>query len=239
MEEVSRRSFVLAALAFVAGGCAKGFYLGGGGHVIGRPPEKAEEGPEKNANPLHLSRKDPVYTGDPDDGWMPDLDPVPRALWAPAAPIRGRLQSIGRVSRITVHHEGSGTAATHLGFDEVAADLQDIRRVHLRDMNAGDIGYHYVIDRAGRIWEGRPARYRGAHAGGEANRENLGIMLLGNFDIQRPAKRQLKALRLFLLKTMNGFRVPVRRVFTHRELKPTRCPGEHLQRYMVRLRAQL
>jgi N-acetyl-anhydromuramyl-L-alanine amidase AmpD len=164
---------------------------------------------------------------------------MPRDVWALESPINHRLTPMGRVRRITVHHEGAVTPNDHTGIVEVAADIRDIRKVHLRVLGAGDIGYHYVIDRAGRIWTGRPAAYRGAHAGGDANIGNLGIMLLGNFDIQTPTDRQKLALLAFLHNQMKRYVVPVRAVFTHQELKPTRCPGKSLQKYMNRLRAGL
>lgn len=239
MEEPSRRSFLIAALALAAGGCMRGFIRGGEEKVLSTPGEAPVADPAPEPPEMPLYEKDPVYSGEGDDFWMPDLDPVPRRVWAENAPIRGRLQRLGRPTRITVHHEGAETPNTHTGLSEVAADLRDIQRVHLRVMNAGDIGYHYVIDRSGRIWEGRSVVYQGAHAGGDANRANVGIMLLGNFDVQEPSKRQKKALRLFLQDRMERFGVHASRIYTHRELKPTRCPGDNLQRYMNAIRPRL
>ncbi|MHC5037181.1 MAG: peptidoglycan recognition protein family protein [Planctomycetota bacterium] len=238
MEESSRRSFLLAALAFALGGCAGGYFHGGEEHILSVPKPSVVRKSKPKKPALSLTKKDPVYAGAKEE-WAPNLIPMPRALWAPGPPIQSRMTPMGRVTRITVHHEGAVSPNHHTEIVDVVADLNDIRTVHMRKMSAGDIGYHYIIDRAGRIWTGRPAIYRGAHSGGEANRGNLGIMLLGNFDNQKPTKRQHRALAEFLVQQMQRYRVPVSRVFTHRELRPTRCPGRALQAFMNAVRAKL
>jgi N-acetyl-anhydromuramyl-L-alanine amidase AmpD len=102
-------------------------------------------------------------------------------------------------------------------------------------MRAGDIGYHFIIDRAGRIWEGRPLIYQGAHVKDE-NEHNLGIMTLGNFDRQSPTTAQLMTLQHMLAYLRHQYSVPVSKVYTHQELNPTACPGLHLQPRIVAMR---
>ena len=138
------------------------------------------------------------------------------------------------IDRITVHHEGlkivdfaDARAATHR--------LEQIRLIHTRDQRWADIGYHLIVDRAGRIWEGRPLCYQGAHVRAE-NEHNLGIMCLGNFDRQAPSRAQLAALQRTLKDFRRRYQVRASRIFTHQEIHPTRCPGALLQRYMVSLR---
>jgi hypothetical protein len=172
----------------------------------------------------------------PKKGFPADIKPLPRSSWAPYPPIKKRLDRMTKIFRVTVHHQGSDVN-THTSRWSVAADLQDIRRIHLRTMHAGDIGYHYIIDRAGRVWEGRPVCYQGAHCGGASNIGNLGIMCLGNFDRQRPTAKQLAILDRFLRHQMKVYSVPMKKVYTHREFKPTRCPGKYLQYHMNKFRA--
>ena len=58
---------------------------------------------------------------------------------------------------------------------------------HQQTNHWADIGYHYVIDRQGRIWEGRELSWKGAHAGNkQANENNVGIALIGNFENVEP-----------------------------------------------------
>jgi hypothetical protein len=57
----------------------------------------------------------------------------------------------------------------------------------------GDIGYHYIVDRSGAIWQGRRIRYQGAHARGSANNGNIGIVLLGISRTSSPRRRSATA----------------------------------------------
>jgi len=229
------------AVVVFAGGCMSGFYRGHDEKILPEPvrevktPETAPAGPSGG---MKLPSREPVYAG-ADDDWTPNLAPIRRAVWAPASPIGDRLSPMGEVKRITIHHEGSDRYTACSTVTQVANCLREIRKYHVQHMSAGDIGYHFVIDREGRIWEGRPEKYRGAHAGGDSNANNLGIMLLGNFDVQYPTARQLRSLEMFLRLQMARHRVGVRNVFTHQELKPTACPGKHLQAHMNRFRASL
>ncbi len=138
------------------------------------------------------------------------------------------------VRRITVHHDGMEPVELRTVRD-VAARLDHIRSAHQNGRGWGDIGYHYVIDPLGGAWEGRPLAWQGAHVA-DQNAGNVGILTLGNFEVQRPTEAQLAALYAFLKSQMRVYRVPARRVHTHRELAPTACPGRNLQPYMVRAR---
>jgi len=166
-----------------------------------------------------------------------------RAEWTRASLISARLEPMGRITAVTVHHEGSAEGDDDTGLGDVAARLRRIRASHLDRLHAGDIGYHYVIDRAGRVWECRPIEYQGAHAGnGEANRGNIGICVLGNFERQELTEEQKTSLATLLVRLMREHGIGADRVYTHREIKkkfgltPTLCPGRNLQLYMDQLR---
>ena len=75
----------------------------------------------------------------------------------------------------------------------------------------------------------------GAHVS-ETNDHNLGVMCMGNFDVHYPTDAQVSTLETFVAEQMMRYRVPVSRVYTHRELKTTECPGDNLQRHMVQAR---
>jgi hypothetical protein len=91
----------------------------------------------------------------------------------------------------------------------------------------GDIAYHLIVDYAGRVWEGRSLSYEGAHVS-SANEGNIGVMLLGNFERQYPSAAQLAALDdlIGILRRQYGFGAA--RVFGHRDLRRTLCPGDRL-----------
>ncbi len=158
---------------------------------------------------------------------------IPRSRWTRAQPVPTLMDRAQPYYRITVHHDGMDAFAS---TDEEAAArrLERIRVAH-RSRNFGDIGYHYLIDPAGRIWQGRPLEWQGAHVKA-TNQGNLGICMLGNYMIQRPSDTQVAALDRFVATQMQRYRVPVSKVYTHRELGPTVCPGDNLQAYMARTR---
>lgn len=140
------------------------------------------------------------------------------------------------VSRITVHHEGSD-AFTGTSQASVSQRLESIRRYHVDSNGWADIGYHYIVDPAGRVWEGRQADWQGAHVA-DNNEHNLGVMVLGNFEKQSPTDAAIRSLDGVVAAMMRKYKVPVGRVYTHQEIRPTVCPGRSLQRVMESTRSR-
>ncbi len=160
---------------------------------------------------------------------------IRRSVWTRSQPIAGRVNPMGGVTRITMHHEGATDAPVYFtDTDTTIRRLQQIHRAHL-ERGWGDIGYHYVIDRAGRIWEARPLTCQGAHVRNH-NEHNIAVMCLGNFDIQTPSDAQLDALRSFVGRLRRDHHISTTRLHTHQELVPTRCPGSNLQPRIARFR---
>ncbi|MBP2335871.1 hypothetical protein JOF41_002049 [Saccharothrix coeruleofusca] len=109
------------------------------------------------------------------------------------------------VQTLTVHH-----SALELGPDP-AADVRAIYYDHTITREFGDIGYHLLIDPAGRVYEGRwsgsdgapvfgpelvggvPQMSNAAHVAG-FNAGNVGVCLLGDFTSAGPTARARDAL---------------------------------------------
>lgn len=155
---------------------------------------------------------------------------ISRSAWAKSGPILRRLRPMGKVGRITVHHEG-WKPFWHNDFNRTATRLEAIRKSHLDRLGAGDIGYHWIIDRAGKVYGGRDPGFQGAHVRGH-NENNLGVMVLGNFDKQSPTDAQYRALHATLGTLMQKYSISSQSVYTHQELVPTLCPGVALQQHM-------
>lgn len=156
-----------------------------------------------------------------------------------AAAIAGDFRGMEMPWRITVHH--GATLFTSTSNAAVGSELRDLQRFHQKDRGWADLGYHFLIDPAGRVWEGRSLRYQGAHAGStELNRGNIGICLLGNFSAQPLMPLQQRALEDTLQRLQAWFAVPTARVYTHGEIRPaaTECPGVALQRWVDDYRAR-
>lgn len=184
-----------------------------------------------------------VPTGAPIDVAPPRI--IARAQWDPA-PRRagtrypGRLRDVLRT--VVVHHSDFLEPPGPLG----------IKEYHLQVSGFSDIGYHFVIEPDGTVYEGRPLDRTGAHAG--VTREgarghkgddpdwgSIGIVLDGYFGAELPPLAQREAL-LALIDDLR-LRFPrIDRVIGHREVRrelvlaraltpvgePTVCPGDAL-----------
>ena len=158
-----------------------------------------------------------------------------RELWCRGECVPAKMNPMLPPRYITVHHDGM---SPFLSTDQSSssARIEMIRNGH-RAKDWGDIGYHYVVDRGGRVWEGREMKWQGAHVKNE-NEGNIGVCCLGNFDEQSPSDAQLQACQQIVSCLMGKYGIPVSRVKTHQEWPSahTACPGRSLQREMVVMR---
>jgi hypothetical protein len=222
----TRRVFLLSSLALLAAGCTSSATsmrstrlpspTWGDGTSIAVEPSKPEPRPQPSA----------------DDGMHPPGS-LPRSAWTVARPNYADMNKQLPVRYITVHHDAQYSSIT--AQRDVAARLEDIRRYHRTNRGWADIGYHYAIDRAGRVWQTRPVTWQGAHVK-DHNEANVGVMCLGNFDQQSASRAQLAALNTTVGWLMGHYNVPVARVMTHQEWSATACPGRTLQAHMVSAR---
>lgn len=113
---------------------------------------------------------------------------------------------------IVVHHSASG---------DISAT--EIDRIHKRRGWRG-IGYHIVIRKDGSVEVGRPSNEMGAHVRGY-NDKFLGIVLTGNFEKQPPSKEQYFTLSIGLKVLMHSFQIPRGKIYLHKNLASTLCPG--------------
>ena len=148
---------------------------------------------------------------------------VPRSSWTKVAP-RSNSRPIGRVTRITLHHTAEHGAVATLPDVEV---IRRIENYHRNGRKWCAIGYHYLVGKDGRVYEGRPANLQGAHVLSE-NENNIGISMMGDWDKKMPSARQLSALKAFLDDTRDRFKVGKSKVYGHRDLNRSVCPGEAL-----------
>lgn len=157
-----------------------------------------------------------------------------RREWTNSGPTMSLINPMNGVDRITVHHSAVIAAGVRNKAD-AARMLNSFRNGHV-NQGWADIGYHYIIDPQGNVWEGRPARFQGAHVK-ENNEHNLAIMCMGSYDQERPTSAMLAALDGFVADRMRAYNVPISRVYTHQELRSTECPGRNLQGYMIATRS--
>ena len=153
-----------------------------------------------------------------------------RNLWAVDPVILSRTKPmLGTPFRITVHHSGDVKDA---GMDPLEW-LRLIDRQHMDGLGKKEpwacIGYHFVVAPDGRVFEGRPLQFQGAHAGyDEVNRLNIGICLIGDFDKMHVPPAQRAGLTLALDRLCRDYSISRANVYGHQHWKTTECPGRFL-----------
>ncbi len=190
---------------------------------------------------------------------VPRPEIVLRAGWkADESLLRTGPVLFNRLGAVFVHHTVS---ANGYGPDDVAAMLRGIQRYHVVGRGWTDIGYNYLVDRFGRVYEGRAggitANVRGAQVAG-LNTGSAGIALLGSYGSEAPTAAQLDALaslvawrldvahvdplgRAHLLsggsdRFGEGTVVTLDAISGHRDGGFTACPGDEVYRRLPALR---
>lgn len=162
-----------------------------------------------------------------------DMDLHRRQDWTNSDVKTWRLRGAGLFDRITVHHT-AGQINRHTLEPDVINDLDSVLASH-SSRGYGDIGYHFVVDYAGRVWEGRSLAYEGAHVS-DQNENNIGIMLLGNFQEQDPSCDQLDSMYKLVRVLRDHYRIKKHRIYGHRDLGHSICPGDNLYTHVVSLK---
>ncbi|MCL2387968.1 MAG: peptidoglycan recognition protein family protein [Defluviitaleaceae bacterium] len=130
------------------------------------------------------------------------------------------LANRARTTGIVLHHYAHPARE-----GQTLATPQDVHRWHLARGWAG-IGYNFVVDQDGTIWNGRGMEAGGAHVTGH-NSSTVGIGCQGNFDSvhTKMSDAQYNAL-VWLLKHIRERygEIPFK---GHRHFAQTACPGRH------------
>lgn len=174
------------------------------------------------------------------------LEVVPRADWGATAPdiagsVEGTYDAITNPGGVMLYAAPLRDVLTCIVVHHTALPLKDgpreIQQKHMQGRGYADIGYHYVIDDAGQIYEGRNLYYRGAHTGGH-NTGTVGIVLTGNFEEIQPTPAQIE--RLIVLSRALGYQFALTHLAGHRDFQPgvTVCPGRHLAAQLPAVAAQ-
>jgi hypothetical protein len=172
-----------------------------------------------------------------------------RHQWGADERIRGKSSlHYGDVHAGFVHHTVNANGYSRA---EVPGILRSIYAYHVKSRGWSDIGYNYLIDRFGRIWEGRyggiDRAVVGAHTLGY-NDDSFAASAIGNFQITKPSKAMLQAYAaLFAWKlSLHGVNADsthqwvTKRWFQaingHRDAASTLCPGQYLYNKIPRIR---
>lgn len=121
---------------------------------------------------------------------------------------------------------------THLILHHTGAEEKDaaqVRRYHL-SLGWRDVGYNFIIERDGRVAEGRSLLYPGAHCqAASMNYRSIGVALIGNMELRRPTSAQVRALRELVAGLLEEYGIPGKNVLGHKQVPgaKTLCPGRY------------
>lgn len=156
-----------------------------------------------------------------------------------------------KIKKFIIHHTGE--------YIDEKRDPKELMRAiyyfHTITRGWGDIGYNYVIDKKGNIYEGRyggPTTV-GAHTAFH-NVASMGVSLMGNFETEKPTAKQLEVLELTLADHairygvdpsgrslflgINSYNISGHRDVA-REGHATACPGKNLHALLPDIRKKV
>ena len=164
------------------------------------------------------------------------------------------------IQQVHVHHTVN---SNDYAPEDVPALLRGIYRYHTKSLGWSDVGYNFLVDRFGGIWQGRAGGSArpvlGAHTLG-FNSTSTGIAVIGNFELVEPEGPVITALVKLAAWKLDKYdrtpageagvrskgsdrfpsgekvRLPV--IDGHRDTNETACPGEHLYAALPRIRAR-
>jgi len=137
------------------------------------------------------------------------------------------LQYPDKVDKFIIHH-----TATESDLDNPKQAIRNIYYYHAVVRGWGDIGYNYIIDQQGIVYEGRKGGEGvvGGHAG-PGNIGSIGIAILGNYDNYGVPDVVVESLsRLIAIKSkIHNIDPSSTTVIGHYQVMDTRCPGTYLK----------
>jgi len=166
---------------------------------------------------------------------------ISREEWGAEDP-KGSYSYHPYFDKLSLHHAACCSA------DDLEAGKSQvywIQDFHQNGRGWNDIGYHFLVDRAGNIYQGRPETVIGAHVGG-ANTGNIGVCLLGCyhppeascFQTITPESRQ-SIVEIFSWVSDTYGQSPTV-LLGHRDyFGTTACPGDNVWIELPRFRAEI
>lgn len=147
-----------------------------------------------------------------------------------------------RLGRSIVHHTATTASA------DSAASVRAIWQYHRYSNGWGDIGYNYLVDQAGRIFQGRyfDQAYAdsnnedvvGGHAYGN-NYGTSGIAMLGDFTNTDPSGASINSVARIAAYKLGAYNINPAdgsNLIGHRDVVSTACPGARLYPHLGTIR---
>lgn len=169
-----------------------------------------------------------------------------RAEWG-AAPVSAPSYS-STINLAVVHHTESGNDYTPA---QVPGIIRSVQAFHMQGRGWSDIGYNFVVDKFGTVWEGRAGSIAapaiGAHTAG-FNTNAVGVVVIGSYVDVQPSAASMESVSQVIgwklasygvnpntsvtrvagagsTKYAVGTTITIPRVVGHGDVGSTSCPG--------------
>ena len=187
---------------------------------------------------------------------------ITRAQWGADEKLRKTLTLNASVKAITIHHTAGSNSYTQA---DAAAQVRGIYAYDTLALGWADIAYNFLVDKWGRVYEGRAgsitSAVRGAHAMG-FNTDTMGVSAMGNYETTAAPAVMVDALarvagwklsqygvnplgKVVLTsqggvgaKYAAGVAATLDTIHTHQNSSYTLCPGKYLYPQMGAIRAK-
>lgn len=143
------------------------------------------------------------------------------------------------IKNIIVHHTGGTDAnpmqdSSNYSIAQCNADHK-VRFNNFKSKLGWYVGYHYFIDKYGKVTQTRKDDEEGTHCVGYNNhpgdnpeKASIGICLAGNFDATLPTEAQKTALKKLLTDKMAQYSISPLKIVPHRTYAKKTCFGTRL-----------
>lgn len=120
---------------------------------------------------------------------------VTRRGWGADESLRGRgFVYTKKIKAAFVHHTSTGN---NYSCSQAPSVIRGIYRYHVKSMGWRDIGYNFLVDKCGTIYEGRAGGVAkavlGAHTLG-FNSNSMGVAVIGSYNSSKPSGAAVKAV---------------------------------------------
>ena len=164
---------------------------------------------------------------------------VPRSSWgAKASGTCDSPQYGATTDGAVIHHTAGSNTYTAA---ESAAIVKATQAYHMDSRDWCDIGYNFLVDKYGQIFEGRAggitAPVRAAHSGDDlVNQLTMGVAMMGTFSTVEPSPAMKSAVTDLVAWRFAQYHLPAKGTFSvdgltlnriagHRNVVATECPG--------------
>ncbi|HEY7565634.1 MAG TPA: N-acetylmuramoyl-L-alanine amidase [Acidimicrobiia bacterium] len=154
------------------------------------------------------------------------IEVIERAAWGAAAP--GSDLVPHRIERLTFHHTAVALIDTRLAPER----LRQHQAFHQGERGWPDLAYHFAIDTAGHVYEGRDLAFRGDTATSYDPTGHLLVVLEGDFDRQPLGPLQRNAAIGVMAWAWDRYQLDRDRVAGHGEFADTSCPGAAIREWL-------